>query len=146
MPVGDIVSDRDTIAIHVLAGQLTANLPPSGGSAGVDLSKIRDQVSPGHGDIVIEGTSSGGTGSITVRAWLYFAAVGGWAPAGVGADGTKGYINNGSPIGETQSAILQHAEPTLWIGDASRLYLEVISPAHLATLDAWLIVPRRPGA
>lgn len=131
--------------IRLVDAATATNSPPSGSSAGVDLSGIATTFDAlEHTVIVVRSTAGSGTMTTTVRLWGYESIGGNWTPMGPGADATKGTINAGSAMGETQSDQIDHSETLDWFGPFDRVYAEITAIGGTSTaITVELLIPRK---
>jgi hypothetical protein len=79
--------------------------------------------------------------TVTCKLWVYTSAIDDWMPAGTHATASsKGVINDGNAIGETQANRLQHCEILSNLRHFERAYLEVTAIGGTSTaVTAYLV-------
>lgn len=148
--------------IPLWSGVSAANGKPSGATAGMPLAKGADGSKTGYGFTIDADEAllllwntdvDSETKEVTGRLWIYFSKIGhgenamtvnSWFPIGTGADATKGTINAGSAMGETDTDIVRHAEVISNIEYGERVYLEYVSGT--GTYSACLISSKKRPA
>jgi hypothetical protein len=109
-------TDNNVHVIQLIAGALAANtvtLDPAVFAAAPAVTEFFDfgGALPPSFDIVIRSTAGSGVMTLAASRVLVAdkaSAVGG--PLGVGADATKGMLNNGAGFGETGANVIYHRE------------------------------------
>ena len=69
-----------------------------------------------------------GTGTISLsyaRLWVWHPAAARWFPLGNGADTTKGYVNDGTALGESAANQVLHTEVLRGLGAFTRVAVEL---------------------
>ena len=134
MTIG-FLAQVDHFDVYRLLDPATAtNSPPSGSSAGLDLSTYGGAFAKIElAELEVYSTAGSDTMTVTLRLWGYDATADVWFPVGTGADATKGVLNNGAAIGETGSNTIRHTEPLYDLHVYSRLYLEITAIGGTAT-------------
>lgn len=124
-------------AVQLLTAATATNSPPSGASAGVEVNSLKF---PEDGLLVLKSTAGSGTMTVTCRAWGYDLSLAAWFPLGTGAAATKGVINGGDAIGETEADTIAHGEILSGSRHLTRVYLEITAIGGTATaISAWLV-------
>lgn len=133
-------SGKRFIVVRLLDAIGTANgIPPDGTAANVladapTVTQFFRLDKLGAGYVLPEGCSvricetGTGTGALTIlyaRVWLFDAVEAKAFPAGVGADATKGWLNNGAAFGVTSANKLRHSEPLMYVGHADGIQIEL---------------------
>ena len=131
--------------LTVLSGATSTNSAPSGGSAGVEVQaldigngNIPDQVS-----CIVKSTAGSGTMSCSIKLYGYIAdaAIADWFPLGVHqTDSSRGLLNEGNSIGESESNKIRFAEAVSYIGHFDRVYAEVTAIAGTSTAVSVFLV------
>lgn len=143
--------------LRLLTNVSATNGKPTGATAGVAVRPGSNGLLPGEGfhddceDAVLLVWDRAGSGVMTgtFRLWGFVASIvigtvtitiNRWFPIGTGADASKGTINAGAALGETDTDDVGHAEPVVNLRMFSRLYLEVVAIGGTATaFDAVLV-------
>lgn len=136
MAIGDTLElAPDLYSIELLASATAGNSPPSGASAGLSVDAIKATFGtvPQTMSLHVRSTAGSGTMTVTLRLWGYLGATLGWTPIGTGPDATKGYLNNGTALGETSADEIQHVELVDLPGHFVRLYLEIVAIGGTST-------------
>ena len=130
--------------LALLATRTTVNGVPSGASAGIETSAIRDMCRQRTPPVTLLAASTAGSDTMTFtgRIWGYVGgAVAAWFPMGTGTGALKGVINGQAAVDETGADVLVHSEGLdLWF-HFDRLYFQLAAIGGTATsVGAWLRV------
>ena len=131
--------------ITLLTAAVATNSPPSGASAGVDVSGVFGSFTAIDWAVLqVRSTAGSATMTVAIRLWGYNALSAAWFPLGVGADATKGAINAGTTLGETAADTIRHTEPVYYVSAFDRVYAEITAIGGTSTaITVELIVPRQ---
>lgn len=137
MAIGDIslVSPDGIWAFELLASTTSNNGAPSGSSAGLAMSVIKDRLVklPEYLTLNVFSTAGSGTMTVTGRLWGFDPVANDWFPLGTGADADKGKLNAGTALGETSADKIRHSEPVFVPEHFTRLYLETLAIGGTST-------------
>lgn len=106
----------------ILEAATATNSPPSGSSAGADLSDIDNdnlgaKYEAASASVVVYSSAGSATMSCTLRLWGYDSQSAKWYPLG--------YLNSGNSIAELSADSIRWAEKVDDLFDWDRLYVEV---------------------
>jgi hypothetical protein len=128
--------------LPIVTGATANSAVPSAATAGVSIWRGRGeprQLDLGLLDtcntanIVVWSTAGTGVLTVTVRLWFYSSHTGKWHPFGAGADGTKGTINAGNAMGETDADIVAHTEVIKDFQGFDRVYAQILAIGGTST-------------
>lgn len=126
-------------SIQLLNAATAANGIPSLVSDGFELNDMHPY---DEARILVESTAGSGAMDVTCRFWLWSPITANWHPTGVGIDGTKGTLDAGTAMGETDTDTIQHMEIVTGLKASTRAYLEIVSINGTATaISAYLVAP-----
>ncbi len=132
----------------LLTGVSATSNPPTDGATTTDGKRIPRQVD--EADILVDGTSSGGTLEVTIRIWLFSPFTNKWYPAGpgggVGAANTQGLLNGGAKFEEIASDVLKGYEKLENLRNFTRAYAQVVAISGTSPVINCTLVPRSPKA
>ena len=113
--------------ITLLTAQNGTNSAPSVDTDGVSTNGLRVGGNiPDTCTVMVKSTAGSGDMSVTLKLWAYSGDTGIWAPLGTHATAaSKGILNEGNAIGETNTDYIAHAEPVSYLGHFDRVYCEV---------------------
>lgn len=116
--------------VTLLTAATATNSAPSGATAGVAMPHLTDRAL-----LFAYGTCTAGqTYSVTLKLWGYNATLATWFPLGTHATAaTKGVLNAGNALGETQSDSMQHCEEITSLRKIHRVYAEVTAISGTGT-------------
>ncbi len=141
-----LTDETDSIAgqsyvVEILASAVAANSAPSGASAGVAVNQLaRFGQVPDKIRIGIKSTAGSGTMTVTLRTWLY--AGGAWFVAKAHA-ASSAAPQTAVAIAETGTDTIAFSEEVSGVSSASRIYLEIVAIAGVATaVTGYAIVGR----
>lgn len=123
--------------VQILDGVTAPNGAPSG-NVGVELPEFAFH--PTHALFLMKATCTAAQdASVTAKLWLYHGGSAGWYPAGTNATAAnKGLLNGGEAMGETGTDVIMHVEEVQALYRITKVYLELVAAAHIASLTAWL--------
>lgn len=99
-----------------------------------DMSLLPADVDPfSDCEVLVENVAGTGAVSATVRLWCYHRTTALVYPWGVGADATKGIINNGAAMGATDTDKLRHREIIPGPGMADGIQAQITASAGTGT-------------
>ena len=131
--------------IYRLLDSVTAtNSPPSGASAGLDISTILQTFTKiSVAELEVFSTAGSATMTVTGRLWVYDSTTTKWFPCGSGTGAAKGVINDGAAIDETGTDALLHTQPLYDLHVFERIYLEITAIGGTNTaVTANIKIPR----
>jgi len=128
--------------IKLLDGATATNGVPTDGDAtvGFPLAGLgftglsHDVPNDGVCGLTLESTAGSATMTVTVKIWVYAAAVGNWVPFGSHATAaSRGLINEGNAIDEVAADLLRHTELITGLDNYERIYAEITAIGGTAT-------------
>lgn len=112
----------------LLTDAIAANGAPTLVTHGVEL---RTGLAPPEGDhmFLLRSTAGSGTMTVAVRLWGYYSTLAAWSPIGTGPITTRGYVNAGVTLGETEADKIAFSEvlkENVWgLRACDRIYAEI---------------------
>ncbi len=148
MAIGDLLTGMaNLVRIELMASATATSAIPSATSDGLSMEDFRSALGGTIPDIVtllLKSTAGSGTMTVTAKLWLMLGtAATDWVPAGTGGDTTKGTLNAGAAIGESDTDRLYHTEPIFGLHQAQRAYLQITNIGGTSTaVTAYLLAER----
>lgn len=121
------------------AGFTVSGMTGGANNVGVDLRGTFSNHD--RAELVVGSVAGYGTMDVTIRLWCYTSALGMWIPIGVGADATKGTINNLTAMGETSANLIAHGETVSGLSAYERAYAEVVAISGTSTAVSAYLIP-----
>lgn len=123
----------ESFVVELLASATAANGAPSGATAGIDASLLRNPRGDRIPDAIrvgVNSTAGSGTMTVALRLWQYSGGV--WFVAqALAADPSTPYTAGTIP--ETSADKIAYSELVFGLSGASRLYLEIVAIAGSST-------------